>query len=63
MPHGGRHWNEAIALRDFLRSHPDQARHYADSKRNSLSTGSTLLRYAEAKSKLIEDLLQHSAAP
>jgi ribonuclease-3 len=54
---GGELWQNALLLRDYLRSHPPEARRYLEGKRGALAAGATLLRYSGAKSKLVEDLL------
>ena len=54
---GGELWHNALLLRDYLRSHPQEARRYLEGKRGALAAGATLLRCSGAKSKLVEDLL------
>lgn len=47
---GGAHWRDNVALRDYLRSHPDAAAKYAEAKRAVVAAGArTLLAYSEAK--------------
>jgi len=59
----GEHWVNNIALRDYLRSHPNDAYEYAVAKRNVLTLGHTrLLAYSAAKSDLISALLSRAMA-
>lgn len=57
------HWVNNLLLRDFLRSHPDEAAAYADVKRKALEDGHTrLLAYSAAKAKQISVLLSKATA-
>ena len=59
----GVHWANNLALRDYLRSHPDEAYEYAVAKRNALKLGHTrLLAYSAAKSDMISALLSRAMA-
>jgi len=56
---GGPLWRDNLLLRDFLRAHPDDARHYAAHKRNVLAEGaSTLLAYSDRKGVVVAELLR-----
>ena len=56
---GGLLWRDALVLRDYLRAHPEERGRYAAGKRQALASGATtLLRYSEAKSALVEALLE-----
>jgi ribonuclease-3 len=58
---GGALWLEALALRDYLRAHPDEAARYAARKREAIASGAnTLLRYSDEKSPLLIDLLSRA---
>jgi len=52
------HWVNNLALRDYLRSHPDEALAYAAAKRDALNAGHTrLLAYSAAKARTVAELL------
>lgn len=56
---GGPLWRDAIALREYLRAHPDEASKYAEAKRAALAAGATtLLAYSQAKAPALERLLE-----
>jgi GrpB-like predicted nucleotidyltransferase (UPF0157 family) len=56
---GGTHWNQNLALRDYLRAHPEEAAKYAEAKRAAVAGGATtLLAYSEAKKPALEALAQ-----
>jgi GrpB-like predicted nucleotidyltransferase (UPF0157 family) len=51
-------WNDNVALRDYLRSHPSVARAYASAKKRIWAGGSqTLLSYSTAKDAELSGLL------
>jgi GrpB-like predicted nucleotidyltransferase (UPF0157 family) len=55
---GQDHWANNLVLRDYLRSHPDEAVAYAEAKRDALKAGHTrLLAYSAAKARPIAELL------
>jgi GrpB-like predicted nucleotidyltransferase (UPF0157 family) len=55
---GGPLWNNNLLLRDFLRTHPEEARRYADEKLRAFRAGHRmLLAYSAAKASLITELL------
>jgi GrpB-like predicted nucleotidyltransferase (UPF0157 family) len=55
---GGAAWRDNLALRDYLRAHPEDAAKYAEAKRAALAGGAaTLVAYSEAKKSLLEKLL------
>jgi GrpB-like predicted nucleotidyltransferase (UPF0157 family) len=52
------HWANNLSLRDYLRSHPEEAIEYAAAKRAALNAGHTrLLAYSAAKAPAIAELL------
>lgn len=54
-------WHNNLLLRDYLRSHPDEAHCYGKHKQELASQGvSTLLAYSEKKGPLISELLQRA---
>ena len=58
---GGAHWRDNVALRDYLRAHPDAAAKYAEAKRAAVAGGAkTLLAYSEAKRVVLESLVNGS---
>jgi GrpB-like predicted nucleotidyltransferase (UPF0157 family) len=57
------HWVNNLALRDYLRTHPDDALEYAAAKRKALEAGHTrLLSYSAAKANQIAVLLSKANA-
>lgn len=55
---GGSHWNNNIALREYLRGSAPARERYRQGKLAALARGAnTLLVYSEAKSALVRDLL------
>jgi len=57
----GRHWKPNLALRDYLRAHPDEAARYGKAKVAAAQSGGTsLLQYSEAKSAVVSDLLSRA---
>ena len=58
VEHDGAHWRENVALRDYLREHPEAAAKYAEAKRAAVAGGArTLLAYSEAKRGVFGELL------
>jgi len=54
----GAHWRNNLALRDYLRAHPEEAAAYAAAKRAAFEGGAkTLLAYSEKKAPVIAALL------
>jgi GrpB-like predicted nucleotidyltransferase (UPF0157 family) len=63
VEHDGHLWRENIALRDFLRAHPDDAAAYADAKRAAIAGGATtLLAYSTAKAPVLVSLTEKARA-
>jgi GrpB-like predicted nucleotidyltransferase (UPF0157 family) len=55
---GGPLWNDNLLLREFLTTHPAEARHYAEEKQRVVQAGHrTLLAYSAAKASIIGQLL------
>ncbi len=47
---GGARWRQNLAVRDYLRAHPEEATRYGEAKRAAVAGGATtLLAYARAK--------------
>jgi GrpB-like predicted nucleotidyltransferase (UPF0157 family) len=60
---GDVHWVNNIALRDYLRKAPEVAKRYASTKRAAIAAGATtLLKYSEAKGRMLEELLREALA-
>ncbi|HET9753970.1 MAG TPA: GrpB family protein, partial [Myxococcales bacterium] len=58
---GGALWRDALALRDYLAAHPEQAQRYAGRKREAVAGGATtLLRYSEELAPLVAELLDRA---
>jgi GrpB-like predicted nucleotidyltransferase (UPF0157 family) len=58
---GREHWANSLALRDYLRDHPEQALAYAAAKRDALNAGHTrLLAYSAAKAGCVAALLSRA---
>lgn len=58
---GGALWRENVALRDYLRAHPEAAAKYAEAKRAAVARGArTLLAYSEAKKSVLEKLVNEA---
>jgi len=60
VEHGSPLWCDAIALRDYLRAHPEERDRYAGDKRRRSPPGDTLLRYSEEKESAVRDLLERA---
>lgn len=59
----GKHWNSNLALRDYLRAYPEEAKHYEEVKMKAVQSGaSSLLKYSEAKSAIVEELSSRALA-
>ena len=56
---GSPHWTSNLALRDYLRAHPNEARRYAEAKQ-AAAQFPTLLAYSEHKRTVVEDLLRRA---
>ena len=51
-------WRDNLALRDYLRAHPEEAATYAAAKRAAIAGGATtLLAYAAAKANVLATLM------
>ncbi|HET7788078.1 MAG TPA: ribonuclease III [Myxococcales bacterium] len=60
---GGVLWRDAVALRDYLAAHPDEAERYTDRKRAAVAAGAaTLLRYSEEMAQAVAELLERARA-
>ena len=56
-------WRDSLALRDYLRAHPEAAAGYAAAKRAALAGGAkTPPAYAEARAPALAELLQQARA-
>jgi GrpB-like predicted nucleotidyltransferase (UPF0157 family) len=54
-------WRDALALRDYLRSRPDEAARYAEAKRAAIESGATTLQlYSRHKAPLILEFLERA---
>jgi GrpB-like predicted nucleotidyltransferase (UPF0157 family) len=54
---GGAHWRDNVALRDYLRSHPEEAAKYAEAKRAAVAGGARMLvAYSEAKEGVLAEI-------
>ncbi len=55
---GGAHWRENVALRDYLRAHPEEAAKYAEAKRAAVAGGARMLvAYSDGKKGVLDNLL------
>lgn len=52
----GHEWKGAVAVRDYLRAHPDEASSYARAKRRAADGASTRDLYAERKRETLETI-------
>jgi GrpB-like predicted nucleotidyltransferase (UPF0157 family) len=58
---GGSHWHNNLAIRDYLRTHPEEVAEYAEHKRQVIAGGgSTLLAYSERKAGFVAALLERA---
>lgn len=58
---GGTHWKSNLALRDYLRTHPEEVTRYEEAKVAAVLSGaSSLLRYSEAKAFFVEELVSRA---
>ena len=56
-------WHDNLALRDYLRAHPEAAAGYAAAKRAAIAGGAkTVLAYSEAKAPALAGLLDKARA-
>lgn len=54
-------WKDNLLFRDYLRSHPEEARNYSQIKEVSLQNGyNTLLKYSEEKSETISGMIKNA---
>lgn len=60
--HEGEQWENNLTLRDYLRAYDDEARRYAQHKRQALAQASSLLAYSDLKSHFVTELLQRAIA-
>ena len=60
----GDHWQRNLALRDYLRGHPEAADRYVARKEEIVEEEGTdrLVAYSEAKSELVEELIDEALA-
>ena len=58
--YGGPFWCDALLLRAFLRTHPDEAKRYGQAKREAVLAGATLLAYSKQTAPLIQALLERA---
>lgn len=57
VPHGGEHWNSNLAVRDFLRVHPDWVDRYTVAKHRAVEeAGPDVQRYQDAKRAFVDEL-------
>jgi GrpB-like predicted nucleotidyltransferase (UPF0157 family) len=60
---GGLHWTANLAVRDYLRKHPDETARYAAAKQTAVASGATsLLDYSEHKSAYLTALVERALA-
>jgi GrpB-like predicted nucleotidyltransferase (UPF0157 family) len=58
---GGTHWKTTLAVREFLRSEPDERERYERAKIDALRAGHTMLSsYSKAKSALVAEFMQRA---
>jgi GrpB-like predicted nucleotidyltransferase (UPF0157 family) len=59
VEHEGPLWRDNLALRDYLRAHPQQAAKYAEAKRAAIAGGATtLLAYSAATAPVLAALVE-----
>jgi GrpB-like predicted nucleotidyltransferase (UPF0157 family) len=59
VEHDGPLWRDNLAVRDYLRTHPEEAAKYAATKRAAISGGATtLVAYAAAKANVLATLVE-----
>jgi GrpB-like predicted nucleotidyltransferase (UPF0157 family) len=59
----GPHWRTNLALREYLRTHPEAALNYANIKRNAFESGArSLLAYSDFKSSFLSRLIHRALA-
>jgi GrpB-like predicted nucleotidyltransferase (UPF0157 family) len=59
----GQHWISNLALRDYLRAYPEEAKRYEEVKMKAVQSGvSSLLKYSQVKSAIVEELLSRALA-
>jgi GrpB-like predicted nucleotidyltransferase (UPF0157 family) len=56
VEHGGEHWHRHRALREYLRSHPDEAERYAAEKRRLAAGSASHGEYWEDKQPYMDEL-------
>ena len=58
---GGDHWENNLLLRDYLRTHPNEASHYQLVKTKAARiAGHSLIDYSQLKEPFISELLRHA---
>jgi GrpB-like predicted nucleotidyltransferase (UPF0157 family) len=61
VQHGGPIWTANLAFRDYLRTHPEAAREYAETKQAAIQSGArTLLAYSDHKNAVLRRLLDQA---
>lgn len=57
------HWRHALALRDYLRTHPEERTAYSNAKTSAVAAGHTwLLAYSDAKAGYLAALVERALA-
>jgi len=60
---GGAYWRDNLALRDYLRAHPEDAAAYTAAKRAAIAGGATtLVAYSAAKANVLATLVEKARA-
>jgi GrpB-like predicted nucleotidyltransferase (UPF0157 family) len=59
---GGEHWRRHVAVRDYLRAHPEEAAAYAAEKRRIAGAAADRDEYTEAKAAYVEALESRALA-
>jgi GrpB-like predicted nucleotidyltransferase (UPF0157 family) len=62
VEHGGDQWRRHVAVRDFLRAHPEEAERYAEVKRAAAASTAGREAYWEAKASYVEELERRALA-